>query len=212
MSWEVHIEWQGETRLVGRLHSSQRSPAVSFEYASGWLDDFSAFAIDPTSLPLGPGPLHSPGLFGALLDCGPDRWGRLLIERAVRRQVLPRKPYRDVDYVMALDDSSRLGALRFRIDSTGPFLAPTQGKLPPLIRLQALLRAADAVHAEKDTADGPSRPSLCQMAGSPWRSSPSLMTDAILPPGKSWRLRSRQMPASGWSSINWFVSVGTRWP
>jgi serine/threonine-protein kinase HipA len=153
MSWEVHIEWQGETRLVGRLHAAQRGPAVSFEYAPGWLNEPSAFAIDPTSLPLGPGPRHSPGLFGALLDCGPDRWGRLLIERAVRKQVLPRKPYQDVDYVMALDDFSRLGALRFRLDSTGPFLAPSQGKLPPLIRLQALLRAADAVHSENDTAE-----------------------------------------------------------
>ena len=138
--------------LVGRLHAAERGPTVSFEYASAWLQRSDCFAIDPTSLPLGPGPRHSTTLFGALLDCGPDRWGRILIERAVRKQVLPRKPYRDIDYVVALDDSSRLGALRFRLDSGGPFLAPSIGKLPPLIRLQALLRAADAIHSETDTA------------------------------------------------------------
>jgi serine/threonine-protein kinase HipA len=55
--------------------------------------------------------------------------------------------------VVALDDSSRLGALRFRLDSAGPFLAVSTGRLPPLIRLQALLRAADAIHAETDTAE-----------------------------------------------------------
>lgn len=153
MSWEVHIEWMGQTRLVGRLHAAERSPAVSFEYAPEWLNLAGAFAIDPTSLPLAPGPQHSPALFGALLDCGPDRWGRLLVERAVRKSVLPHKPYRDVDYVMALDDSSRLGALRFRIDSGGPFLSPSQGKLPPLIRLQSLLRAADAIQSDKETAE-----------------------------------------------------------
>jgi len=152
MSWEIHIDWQGETRLVGRLHAAQRGPAISFEYASEWLNQPDAFAIDPTSLPLGPGPRHSSTLFRAIQDCGPDRWGRVLIERAVRKQVLPQKPYRDIDYVVALDDSSRLGALRLRLDSISPFLAPSRGKLPPLIRLQALLRAADAIHSEKDTA------------------------------------------------------------
>ncbi len=34
MSLEIHIDWQGRTRLTGRLRSAERSPAVSFEYAS----------------------------------------------------------------------------------------------------------------------------------------------------------------------------------
>jgi len=152
MSWEVHIEWQGQTWLVGRVHAAGRGPAVSFEYAPEWLKRADAFAIDPTSLPLQSGAQHSPALFGAIQDCGPDRWGRILIERAVRKQVLAQKPYRDIDYVLALDDGSRLGALRFRVDSRGPFLADSIGKLPPLISLQALLRAADAIHSETDTA------------------------------------------------------------
>ena len=127
MSWEVHIEWQGQTCLVGRLHAADRGPAVSFDYAPEWLQRNGAFPIDPTSLPLRPGPQHGRTLFGAMLDCGPDRWGRLLIERAVRKKVLLQKPYRDVDYVLALDDGTRLGALRFRRDATDPFLAPTVG-------------------------------------------------------------------------------------
>ena len=31
MSIEVHIDWQGTTHLVGRLHTAERSPAVTFE-------------------------------------------------------------------------------------------------------------------------------------------------------------------------------------
>jgi len=152
MSWEIHIDWGGQTRLVGRLHAGARGPAVAFEYASEWLKRADAFAIDPTSLPLQTGAQHSPVLFGAMQDCGPDRWGRILIERAVRKRVLAQKPYRDIDYVLALDDASRLGALRFRLDSASPFLAVSTGRLPPLIRLEALLRAADAIHSETDTA------------------------------------------------------------
>ena len=152
MSVEVHIDWAGATHLVGRLHESVRSAAVSFVYAPAWLDRTDAFAIDPTSLPLGSGPLHSASLFGAIQDCGPDRWGRVLIERAVRKGVLDRKPYQDLDYLLALADTSRIGALRFRRETAGPFLAAGTATVPPLVRLAALLRAADAIHGETETA------------------------------------------------------------
>jgi serine/threonine-protein kinase HipA len=152
MSIEVHIDWQGQTHLAGRLHAAERGSSVSFEYASEWLQRDDAFAIDPTSLPLQRGAHHGKTLFGAMHDCGPDRWGRILIERAVRKKVLAQKPYRDVDYVLALDDVARVGALRFRLNGESPFLAVTTGKLPPLVRLNALLRATDAIHNETETA------------------------------------------------------------
>jgi serine/threonine-protein kinase HipA len=152
MSVEVHIDWKGQTFFVGRLHSAERSTASSFEYAAEWLGRADAFAIDPTSLPLRPGAHHAATLVGAIQDCGPDRWGRLLIERAVRKQILEKKPYHDLDYVLALDDFSRIGALRFRADPSRPFLAANQGKIPPLIQLGALLRATDALHGENETA------------------------------------------------------------
>ncbi|MEI7910276.1 MAG: type II toxin-antitoxin system HipA family toxin [Verrucomicrobiota bacterium] len=152
MSVEVHVDWAAQTRLVGLIHSATRSPTVTFEYAPEWLGSQDAFAIDPTALPLRRGPHHSPALFGAMQDCGPDRWGRLLIERAVRKHVLDRKPYQDLDYVLALDDTSRIGALRFRAAADGPFLAVGSGNIPPLVKLAALLNAANAVHSETDTA------------------------------------------------------------
>ena len=152
MSIDVHLDWQGTTHLVGRLHPAERSPAMTFEYAREWLARPGTFSIDPTSLPLGPSPIHGASLFGTMQDCGPDRWGRILIERAVRKHVLDRKPYRDIDYVLALDDTARIGALRFRTDPTGPFMAATAGKLPPLVSLAALVRAADAIHGETETA------------------------------------------------------------
>jgi len=152
MSVEVHLDWQGETHLVGRLHSAERGSSVSFAYAAEWLQRDGAFSIDPTSLPLQRSPQHAATLFGAIQDSGPDRWGRVLIERAVRKKVLTQKPYHEIDYVLALDDASRIGALRFRLYATSPFLAATAGKLPPLVRLSALLRATDAFHNETETA------------------------------------------------------------
>src|ERR1043166_2462666 len=76
MSWEVYIEWRGLSCLVGRLHAAERGPSVSFEYAADWLKRAGTFAVDPTSLPLQAGAQHSPSLFGAMANCGPDRIGR----------------------------------------------------------------------------------------------------------------------------------------
>jgi serine/threonine-protein kinase HipA len=152
MTTEVHIDWQGTTHLVGRLHTPDRGVSASFEYDAGWLSRADAFAFDPTSLPLQRPAHHAPALHGAFQDAGPDRWGRMLIERAVRKKVLTQKPWRDLDYVLALDDVSRIGALRFREAGGDVFLAPTSGKLPPLVRLGSLLHAADAIHHETETA------------------------------------------------------------
>ena len=164
MSLEVHIDWKGQTHLVGRLHAAERGSSVSFEYETEWLQRADVFAIDPTSLPLQRGAHHGRTLFGAIHDCGPDRWGHILIERAVRKKVLAQKPYHDMDYVLAFDDASRISALRFRLDARSPFLAVTSGKLPPLVCLNALLRATDAIHSETETAQD-----LCLLlgAGSP---------------------------------------------
>jgi serine/threonine-protein kinase HipA len=152
MSIEVHIDWQLGTHLVGNLFPAVRGTTVSFEYSPHWLRRTETFAIDPTSLPLRPGMQHSAKLFGAIQDCGPDRWGRMLIERAVRKNLLSQKLYREIDYVLALDDSSRIGALRLRGGPGEPFLAAATGVIPPIVRLAALLRAADAVHRETETA------------------------------------------------------------
>jgi serine/threonine-protein kinase HipA len=151
MTLEVHVEWRGQTHRVGRLYTPKQGSAVSFEYESQWLRRPDAFAIDPGGLPLQAGAQHRASLFGAIADCGPDRWGRVLIERAVRKHVLTAKPYQDIDYVTALDDSSRQGALRFRLEGQEGFLATRCGKLPPLVQLRALLRAADAIHGESET-------------------------------------------------------------
>ena len=152
MSIDVHIDWRGEPVLAGRLYSSKNGPAVAFEYAPDWLARKDVFAIDPAFLPLGPGRHYSKTLFGAMQDCGPDRWGRTLIQRAVRKGVLRQKPYHDIDYALELEDVSRIGALRFRVDANGPFLAPAERGLPPIVELAALKRASDAILTETETA------------------------------------------------------------
>ncbi|MBX9577357.1 MAG: type II toxin-antitoxin system HipA family toxin [Chthoniobacterales bacterium] len=153
MTVEVSIDWKKEVLPVGRLHTSERNSATSFEYASEWIKRSDAFAIDPTALPLRAGAHHASSLFGVFQDCGPDRWGRVLIERSVRKGMHPGPLRHDLDYVLALEDNSRVGALRFSHDKAGTFLAHSVGKVPPLLRIGTLLNASNAVHEETETAE-----------------------------------------------------------
>lgn len=146
--FDVCVDWAGETLHVGTLYAHDRSAAVGFEYASAWLARIDAFAIDPTALPLRQGAFHALDLPGALADAGPDRWGRIVIDRSVRQGVLERRPYRAIDYLLAIEDTARIGALRLRPSGSTDFLGATRGVIPPLIRLRELLAATDAVHGD----------------------------------------------------------------
>lgn len=149
---DVCIERAGATVEVGTLYPSDRSGAVGFEYAREWLARSDAFAIDPVALPLRSGVFHASELPGAFADSGPDRWGRIVIDRSVRQGLLDRRPYRAIDYLLAIEDEARVGALRFRPACAIGFLGATRGVIPPLVRLRELLAATDAVHGHRATA------------------------------------------------------------
>jgi serine/threonine-protein kinase HipA len=130
--------------------------SATFAYADAWLKHPERYALEP-ALALGKGPLHTPAgrqLFGAIGDSAPDRWGRGLIQRNERRKAREenRPPYTlgEIDYLLAVGDTARQGALRFADKEGGPFLAESV-HIPPLLRLGELLNAALRL-----TADGES--------------------------------------------------------
>lgn len=156
---EVHIDHAGETRLVGRCRygAKARSQSSVFEYADGWLGYREAFALDPVNLPLRQNPVYTSSdksaLPGAMRDTAPDRWGRQLIRRAFRKSGEVRS-LSEIDYLLAINDQTRLGALRYKREGEGEFdHGIGRYRVPPLIQLPALLNAADAVQGNTETAD-----------------------------------------------------------
>ena len=106
-------------------------------------------------LALGQGPLHTTAgrrIFGAIGDSAPDRWGRVLIQRNERRMARDegRAPHTlgEIDYLLAVSDIARQGALRLAENEGGPFLAEGV-QIPPLLRLAELLNAA--LHVTEDS-------------------------------------------------------------
>ena len=157
-------------RWVGNLHydavgSRERS---AFVYAETWLGTPDRFALEPV-LPLVAGPQYHRKLpngsvfHGVFADTEPDGWARRVILRdhAKRRQAtrrLGQEPddvhLQSIDFLLAVDDASRVGALRFQ-DEAGAFCRATEpGRrtAPPLIELKQLLIATRAVETENETA------------------------------------------------------------
>ena len=157
-------------RQIGTLRFEVQGARQSagFEYHPDWLASKTAFAIDP-SLPLVSGmqfhkQSHDGSAFhGAIADTEPDGWGRQVILRdhAKRRQEAKRSgadvkapPLNALDYLLAVDDANRVGALRLQ-DESGEFqraAEPGRRTAPPLIQLPALLSATRAVETNKETA------------------------------------------------------------
>lgn len=169
MKRSVDVCWGTSPTVVGSLHHDRQGTRESsaFEYSAAWLGTPTRFAIDP-SLRLVTGPqfhrkLRDGSSFhGAIADTEPDGWGRRVILRdhAKQREQARRagkpvdaRPLDDLDFLLAVDDASRVGALRFR-DADGIFRRasePGRRTAPPLVELANLLSATRAVETNTET-------------------------------------------------------------
>lgn len=154
---QVHVDLDGATTRAGTAFFHWKGGGVtsSFTYAPDWLANSRSFALDP-ELPLDSGSHHVDKLPGSFSDCSPDRWGRNLIARRgraeARRAEGAAPSLSDIDYLLGVSDLTRQGALRFRLDNSGPFVAP-DNEIPKLIALPNLLRAAEAVARSSSNDD-----------------------------------------------------------
>jgi len=102
-------------RKVGTLALYQNRLAA-FEYDAKWLMD--GFSISPFSLPLEKKvfiPKIDPfeGLFGVFNDSLPDGWGRLLVDRLMRRSGIDPVKFGNLDR-LAIVGNSGMGALTYK--------------------------------------------------------------------------------------------------
>jgi serine/threonine-protein kinase HipA len=167
----IDVVLDGPQRVLGELRYDRQGERehAAFAYSPAWLEDDQRFAVDP-SLPLVSGFQfrargHRGTIFhGAIADSTPDGWGRKVILRdhakrrtQMRSRALQPESLRlgQLDYLLAVDDESRVGALRFR-DEEGAFRRTStdaQRRTPPLLELGQLLAASRAVEMSTETAD-----------------------------------------------------------
>jgi len=153
---QVWLDWRG-LRQIGIL---RRTPGrgrerVSFQYADDWIADPDAFPISP-EYPLTAGVFVPPAghdILPPLGDSAPDHWGRTVMLRCEGRAARAegRRPtaFQETDYLLGVNDETRLGALRFSTD--GVFQAPEGIGVPTLRALGDLLVAAQRLLRGEET-------------------------------------------------------------
>jgi len=110
---KLEVYYRG--RHVGTMAPYQKY-MTAFEYTADWLRN--GFSISPFSLPLIPGikiakAIPFNGLFGIFMDSLPDGWGRLLVDRMLRRE--GERP-EEIGYLnrLSIVGSSGMGALEYK--------------------------------------------------------------------------------------------------
>jgi serine/threonine-protein kinase HipA len=170
MRRSIAVHLGEEATPLGTLRYDQQGAreSAAFEYDAGWLAAAGGFSIEP-GLPLVAGPqFHRKTREGsvfhnAIADTEPDGWGRRVIQRdhAKRRQEARRagtgaetRPLNAMDYLLAVDDISRIGALRLQ-DEEGRYQRTVEDgrrTTPPLVEIGQLLAATHAIETNTETA------------------------------------------------------------
>ncbi|AOJ06981.1 type II toxin-antitoxin system HipA family toxin [Burkholderia mayonis] len=166
----VKIALGDAARPVGTLTYSKDGGRefTTFAYNAAWLMAADSFELSP-DLALVEGhqfrkaPSKDDSIFHfAFADTEPDGWGCRVIARdhAKRRKAnqaagtpAPGAALTEMDYLLGVDDLSRIGALRL-VDEAGHFLRTIENGghgTPPLLELAQLIGATRAVEMNKET-------------------------------------------------------------
>lgn len=152
----VYADWKGlpGPLVMGVLRAEviRGSEVFSFEYSQDWLSSGYAQSIDP-DLHMYKGPQYladGKSNFGLFLDSSPDRWGRMLMKRreAIKARKEGAAPVRllESDYLLGVNDETRMGALRFKWEESGDFLETQEGvKIPPITSIRELEYASNRI-------------------------------------------------------------------
>ena len=153
------FDWLTKPMLVGELgyESLRGSDSYAFKFDEKWLKQYGSLYLS-ADINNYPGLQYTqPGrdIFGCFSDALPDRWGRLLLNR--REQILATEEQRPIrklssfDYLIGIDDFSRMGGFRFKTAPDGEFInCDSHLRIPPLTDLRSLVAASMEIEKSEE--------------------------------------------------------------
>lgn len=166
------FDWLDNPELVGELcyEKLRGSDSYAFQYDEHWLKGHAEVKLSE-DINNYPGMQYTqPGqdVFGCFSDALPDRWGRTMLKR--REQILASEEKRAVrslssfDYLMGIDDFSRMGGFRFKKELEGEFINVSASlKIPPLTELKDLLHASREIEKSEEANVLPEKKWIAQL-------------------------------------------------
>lgn len=166
------FDWLSAPTLVGELSYEhlRGSEVFGFKFDSEWLKNYPSLTLSDDLQPYAGWQYREMGsdIFGCFSDALPDRWGRTLLLR--REQVMATEEGRPVhrltsfDFLIGIDDFSRMGGFRFKERLTTDFINQTKAlRIPPIASLKELLVASKEVEKGEEKHLTPERKWLDQL-------------------------------------------------
>ena len=166
------FDWLKEIELIGELsyESLRGSDSYAFQFNDEWLKRYGNLFIS-ADLNNYKGLQYTQlekDIFGCFSDALPDRWGRTLLNR--REQILATEEKRPVrrlssfDYLLGIDDSSRMGGFRFKKTPDGDFINSSNTlRIPPLTSIRELIHASREIEKSEEGNKLPDKKWLTQL-------------------------------------------------
>lgn len=166
------FDWLDKPELVGELcyEKLRGSESYDFRFDDNWLKFHAGIKLSE-DINNYPGLQYTqPGndIFGCFSDALPDRWGRTLLKR--REQIQASEEKRAVrnlssfDYLMGIDDFSRMGGFRLKRELDGDFINVSPSlKIPPLTELRQLVLASQEVEKSEENDVLPEKKWIAQL-------------------------------------------------
>ena len=166
------FDWLKEVELIGELgyESLRGSDSYSFKFADSWIKKYNAITLSD-DLNNYPGIQYTrpeKDIFSCFADALPDRWGRTLLLR--REQIHAQEENRPVrrlssfDFLIGIDDYSRMGGFRFKETPDGEFINTNNTlRIPPLTDLRELIAASKEIERSEDTNILPEKRWIAQL-------------------------------------------------
>lgn len=166
------FDWLKEIELIGELsyESLRGSDSYAFQFNDEWLKRYGNLFIS-ADLNNYKGLQYTQlekDMFGCFSDALPDRWGRTLLNR--REQILATEEKRPVrrlssfDYLLGIDDSSRMGGFRFKKTPDGDFINSSNTlRIPPLTSIRELIHASREIEKSEEGNKLPDKKWLTQL-------------------------------------------------
>ncbi|MDC2175213.1 type II toxin-antitoxin system HipA family toxin [Bacteroides thetaiotaomicron] len=166
------FNWLKDIELIGELsyESLHGSDCYAFKFDDEWLKRYGNLFISADLNNYKGFQYTQPekDIFGCFSDALPDRWGRTLLNR--REQILASEEKRPVrrlssfDYLLGIDDSSRMGGFRFKETPDGDFINSSNTlRIPPLTSIRELIHASREVEKSEEKNKLPDKKWLTQL-------------------------------------------------
>jgi len=159
----VYSDWLElkDSKLMGTLstHQGKGKKTFSFKYNEAWLATEKQFLFD-TDITWHTGQQFPIGKnnFGIFNDAMPDTWGRTLMKRReaqlAKEENRTAKNLQDLDFLLGVNDESRMGGLRFKLNENGPFLNNDRiHPTPPWSSVRELQHGISLIESDKDNKE-----------------------------------------------------------